>query len=71
LYDSSNYTHPIFFPYTIEDEIAGAFDTISYEKAGNAIQTLYYCIGEESFRNALKEFYTVYANQSVNTSQFI
>jgi aminopeptidase N len=71
LFDSSNYTHSIYFSYESEEEILGSFDTISYEKAGNVIRTLLNYIGEDSFKLALNKFYTDYANQSANSTQFI
>jgi aminopeptidase N len=70
-FDQSNYTHPIYTSYESEAEIASSFDLINYEKAGCVIMSLVNYIGEDKFKEAMREWYKRNANQSVSTEKYM
>jgi puromycin-sensitive aminopeptidase len=65
--DALEHTHPIEVPIKHPDEILTIFDSISYDKGSSVIHMLYRYLGEEDFRNGLRQYLKAHAYGNTDT----
>lgn len=54
--DALETTHPMTHEVNTPDEVAGIFDAISYSKGASVIRMIKHMIGNEKFRDALRDY---------------
>ncbi|MBS1872234.1 MAG: M1 family metallopeptidase [Acidobacteria bacterium] len=69
--DSLASSRKIRQPIESEDDIANAFDGITYEKGSAVINMFEHWIGEERFRNGVRSYVASYADKAATADQFL
>ena len=69
--DSLASTRRIRQPIEGEDDIANAFDGITYQKGGAVIGMFEKWIGEKPFQKGVREYMKMYADKAATTGQFL
>jgi len=69
--DSLATTRRIRQPIVGEDDIANAFDGITYQKGGAVIGMFEKWVGEKPFQKGVREYMKKYADQATTTDQFL
>lgn len=67
--DARSTTHPIVQKIATVDQIAQAFDTITYQKGEAVIAMLEATLGEVAFRDGVRRYMKKYGHQNTKTSQ--
>ena len=69
--DSLATTRSIRQPILGEDDIANAFDGITYQKGGAVIGMFEHWIGEKPFQKGVREYMKTYADKASTTDEFL
>ncbi len=66
-----NTSHPIVGDVLDTLSARGSFDGITYSKGAASLKQLHYLVGEESFRNGLRQYFKKYAFKNTTLKDFI
>lgn len=64
-------THAIETPVSDVQQAESNFDSITYEKGASALKQVAYYIGEENFRNGVREYFKMHAYQNTRLQDFM
>jgi aminopeptidase N len=66
--DARSTTHPIQQPIATEEEANSAFDDITYQKGESFLRMLESFLGEETFRNGIREYISAHQYSNATTA---
>jgi puromycin-sensitive aminopeptidase len=66
--DSLSSTRPIEFPVISPDEAEGMFDILTYEKGAAVVRMLEQYLGEDEFRDGIRQYLTTHAYANTETT---